>query len=163
MCACADRAPRMTRAPLPPPCCLKRGAGVAGLVAGGWWVGLVGGMGLWLVRMLLAEARTRVCADRAPWMTRAAASATCCLKRRRGVAGLVAGGWGAVRLVGGMGLALGARPRAERELRSVVLRGLEWLEAVPVNRVILLGSENISNNLYPVRKISGLINRLVAC
>ena len=79
---------------------------------------------------------------------------------------MVAGGWGAVRLVGGMGLALGARPRAERELRSVVLRGLvplEWLEAVPVNRVILLGSENISNNLYPVRKISGLINRLVAC
>ena len=76
---------------------------------------------------------------------------------------MVAGGGGAVRLVGGMGLALGARPRAERELRSVVLRGLEWLEAVPVNRVILLGSENISNNLYPVRKISGLINRLVAC
>ena len=78
---------------------------------------------------------------------------------------MVAGGWGAVRrLVGGMGLALGARPRAERELRSVVLRGLEWLEAVPVNRVILLGSEiSHCNNLYPVRKISGLINRLVAC
>ena len=74
---------------------------------------------------------------------------------------MVAGGWGAVRLVGGMGLALGARPRAERELRSVVLRGLEWLEAVPVNRVILLGGENISNNLF--RKISGHINRLVAC
>ena len=84
---------------------------------------------------------------------------------------MVAGGWGAVGLVGGMGLALGARPRgrAERELRSVESCGVSSLdtrvrlEAVPVNRVILLGSENISNNLYPVRKISGLINRLVAC
>ena len=55
-----------------------------------------------------------------------------------------------------------ARPTAAgRKLAGV--RCSSSAHHMPVNRVILLGSENISNNLYPVRKISGLINRLVAC